>query len=492
MIRRFAFLLLLLCANSLFARHFEFTPPARKAYEKVLSLRFQEALALLAQQRLQDPDNLIVHHIENYIDFFSIYISEDPALYKRLKKNKSTRLEKIEAGDPDSPHYLFVQADIRLQWALIQLKFEDYLGAFSDVSKAYKLLQKNRARFPNFMPNLKDLGILHAMVGTIPDSYKWGVRLLGMDGTIAQGQKEIEQVLAYAKNHDFIFETETTVLYAFFLLHLKNAPEKAWSTISNGQLQPASNPLHCFIMANVGMRADQNDAAIRILQNRPQGPEFFDFPYLDFMLGMAKLRRLDADADIYFSQFLKNYRGQNFIKETYQKLAWHELIKGNTAGYNQYMKACIDHGIANAGEDKNALLEAQSGKVPLPTLIKARLLFDGGYFQRAHESLKGISPVGLSQHPNRLEYVYRMGRILHGLSRYDEAITYYKEAIRQGEDEPFFYACNAALQIALIYERQKNISLAKTYFEKCLDIYPDEYRTGLHQKAKSGLERIRG
>ncbi|MEN0005413.1 MAG: tetratricopeptide repeat protein [Bacteroidota bacterium] len=490
MSRLFYLITLLLLSSSAYSKHFEFDSSARDVYQKVLSLRFNEAYALLAHQKLKDPDNLVLIHIENYIDFFTIYISEDKAVYDRLRKHKKKRLARIKEGDPSSPYYLYAQADIRLQWALVQLKFEDYLSAFNDVSKAYKLLQRNQEQFPDFMPNLKDLGILHAMVGTIPDNYKWGARLLGLSGTIEQGQAEIQQVLDYAATNDFIFETETHVLHAYFLLHLKHDYKGAWQAVKKGRLSPTTNPLHAFIMANIAMRTGKNDEAIRILQQAPKTRQYVAFPYLEFMLGMAKLRRMDEDADQYFTAFLKKFRGRNFIKETYQKLAWHKLIAGDREGYRRYMKACLDHGDTESGEDKNAYLEAQAGTVPIAGLIKARLLFDGGYYQRALTALEEVQKSDLKRSPNQLEYTYRMGRVLHGLQRYEDAISAYRSTITRGRKAPYFFACNAALQMGLIYEEQGNVALAKAAFQDCLRIKPDEYRTGLHQKAKSGLARL--
>ena len=475
-----------------FGGKFEYTPLAKEAYEKVMSLRFDEANQTLIQLKLNEPDNLVAYHIENYIDFFKIYIGENEATFNKLKKNKSIRLDKIEKGDKTSPYYLFIQADIRLHWALARLKFDEYFTAFSEVSKAYKLLKKNQKKFPDFMPNLKDLGILHAMIGTIPDNYKWGVKLLsGMEGTISQGQKEIERVLDYASKHDFLFESETTVLYAFLMLHLNNKNEAAWSALRSGSLKPATNPLHTFVTANIAMRIGKNDEAIRLLMQRPKGKQFFEFPYLDFMLGMSKLRRLDRDASFYFKKFLSRFEGRNFIKEAYQKMAWQELINDNTEGYKKYMKSCMSKGMDVSGEDKSAEKEAKSGLIPDVALVKARLLFDGAYFQKAYQVLQKKDPNSLQNKAHRLEYSYRKGRILHGMKNYKEAIKHYQETINKGRKEPYFYACNAALQIGLIHEKARRKKEAIRYFETCLDIKPDEYRTGLHHKAKAGLERLK-
>lgn len=475
------------------AKYFHFSTDARSAYAKVTSLRFGEAYALLAQLRLKEPDNLIVHHIENYIDFFTLYINEDESEYKALKARRDQRLDLIKhTGDQQSPYYRFIQADIRLQWALARLRFEDYFGAFTEVSKAHKLLQENDELFPDFLPNKKDLGILHAMVGTIPDNYKWGIKLLGgLEGTIEQGRREIEQVLAKAKGQDFIFEQETQVLYAFLLLHLENQEDEAWKAVANAKLDPRGNPLHCFVMANIAMRSGRNDKAISLLKDRPQGRAYADFPYLDYMLGLAKLRRLDHDAGPYFERYLTQYQGRNFIKEAYQKLAWQSLVKGDEAGYRRHIKSCLQKGYAIAGGDKSAEREALSGQLPELHLLKARLLFDGSYFEQGYQLLSA-KPADYFSGARQLEYHYRLGRLLHGMKRYPQAMEQYRFTLEKGSGSPLFYACNAALQIGIIHERHQRMGEARQAYEQCLNLKPEEYRLGLHQKAKAGLARIKG
>ncbi|NRA47601.1 MAG: tetratricopeptide repeat protein [Phaeodactylibacter sp.] len=484
-------LILLLPASMMAGKYFHFTTDARTAYDKATALRFGEAYALLAKVRLQEPDNLIVHHIENYIDFFKLYISENEEEYKKLKARRDLRLETIErSGNPSDPYYRFVQADIRLQWALIRLRFEDYIGAFTEVSKAYKLLRENEALFPHFMPNKKDLGILHAMVGTIPDSYKWGVKLLGgLEGTIEEGRREVEAVLEYAEHHDFVFEKETKVLYSLLMLHLENKGDDAWRAINQTGLTPRESPLHCFIMAHVAMRTGRNDQAIELLQLFPKGGGFYKFPYLDYMLGLAKLRRLDTDAAPFFQSYLQFYNGRNFIKETYQKLGWQALVNGDETAYRRHMLNCIAHGYAVAGGDKNAQQEAESGVVPNLDLLRARLLFDGGYFQQGYEMLANKGEASFKG-VHELEYFYRLGRLLHGMEDYPKALSHYRSTIERGADSPSFYACNSALQMGIIYEAQDERNKARKAYERCLSLKPEEYRVGLHQKAKAGLARL--
>lgn len=491
--RLLLFLLLLFVATGLYAdAHFSFTPAAKEAYHSAVNLRFADAQAQIDQIKLVDPDNLIIYHIENYIDFFTIIINEDVAEFRRLEKNKSLRLDKIKQGDQSSPYYLYAQAEVRLQWALARLKFEEYFTAFTEVSKAYKLLTENEQRFPSFVANKKSLGVLHAVIGTVPDTYRWGIKLLGgMDGSIAQGTKEIEAVLQYAKTNEFIFEEETLVLYAFLMLHLKNNTNRPWQILRNSRLDPNKNPLACFVLANVAMRTGRNDEAIRILQHRPVSRDYHPFHYLDYMLGLAKLKRLDTDADVYLKRYVKNFKGRSYLKEAYQKLAWDRLIKGDESGYQRYIQYCLEKGATQIEGDKSAYREAKSGEIPHADLLRARLLSDGGYYRRGYELLIAKTAGDFSVKRQQLEFSYRLGRILHEMKNLPDALQYYQTTILEGKDEPYYFACNAALQAGNILEGQKRYQQARIFYNLCLEMRPDQYRNGLHQKAKAGLNRLK-
>ncbi len=474
------------------APYFEFNPQARSAYEKVISLRFNEAQNELEQLKINEPENYIVFYIENYIDFFSIFISENKETFDRLESNKNYRINKLKKADKSSPYYLYTQAEINLQWALARLKFEEYFSAFGEVRSAYKMLNKNVDKFPNFVANNKSLGILHALIGTVPDNYKWGVKLLsGMEGSIAEGQGEIEYILDYARDNDFIFEAETQVMYAFLLLHLNNQSEEAWSVIRSGALDPASNPLACFVLANVALRTGRSDEAVTILEQRPKSPKFYPFHYLEYMLGLAKLYQLDHSADVHFKRYLNNFNGINYIKEAYQKLAWIAVLKEDEAKYRSNMTLCINRGNAIIGGDKNAQKEASQQLIPDGHLLRARLLFDGGYYERAYNYLMTKSVSDFNQKRFQLEYTYRLGRITHLLNREKEAIKFYQKTINNGRNESYYFSCNAALQMGKLYEKRKEYDKAKQYFSDCQKINPDEYKSGLHQQAKAGLNRLK-
>ncbi len=469
--------------------YLEFSEEIKKAYRLILSLRLDEGRAVIERIKVSEPNNALVYLVEDYIDFFTLFIGEDKASFERLVKNKKIRLKQIKASDRSSPYYLYAQAEINLHWALVRIKFEQRFRAFREISNAYSLLTENEERFPNFLPNKKGLGVLHATLGTIPDKYKWGVKFIsGMEGTIEQGLAELESLILYAQESNYFFADEALILYAFIQLHLNNNAQIAFELTQRAELDIRNNPLACFVKANIAMRSGHNDEAIEILLDRPQGVQYLDFDYLDFSLGLAKLRRLDSDADEYLLKFVKNFKGMNYIKEAYQKLAWHALIFDGQKRYKRYIKQCLAQGYAIVDEDKSAKQEGLGATVPHVGLLKVRLLSDGGYYERALEQMEKAD-VGFDE-GQHIEWLYRKARLYQQTKRIGKALELFDVLLQQWSDNPSYMICNAALQSAILYEQRGSAEQAQHYFELCLKKNPNQYKTGLHQKAKAGLVRL--
>lgn len=484
----FLLLLTFISLRAMSQTHYTMTDDMRQAYELAMSLRHDEAKEAIAHIQASDPDNLLRLHVENYLDFFTIFIQEEKSTFKQLEKNKKKRINQLNDGAKDNPWYRFVKAEILLQWALARSKFDQKYRAASEVYSAYKILEENNKQYPDFDLNKKSLSILHALAESLPGYVR---TIFGVDGSIEKGTDEIAYLAKQDQEQLGVFYDEVTTIYAYILLFQNNKKQQAWEVIQSRPLGTESNPLACFVQANIAQKNGLNDEAISILQHRPSGAEFADFHYLDFILGKAKLNKLEPDAQVYIQRFIDNFQGQHFIKEAYQKLAWYELlINDDLLAYKKYMKLCADNGQDLVDEDKQAHREAKNKEIPNPELLKARLLYDGGYYQRAYTQLVTKAYLFDTESHDYLEYNYRMGRIAQALNSLTDALQYYGYAINLDKKGKSYMSCNAALQMALIYESQGGFAKAYSYLEKCLDLNPDKYKDGLHQKAKTAKERV--
>lgn len=490
-LRVFSFFIGLFLTVHIGAQDFEFSNDLKNAYELVIKLELTKGQALVDKIKINEPNNYLVYHVENYIDFFRCFIDEDEKYFKKIKDNKDFRLDKISNGNEKSPYYKFSQAEILLQWALMRLKFEEYPTALYEINSAIKLLEENEKLFPDFIENKKSLSALHAIVGTIPEKYRnilsW---VSSFNGTIEQGYREINEVYSQLNKIKSPFAQEVIVIKSLIELHLKNDSKSAYSTIQSPYLNPTNNPLICFISANVTHRFGKNDAAIDILLSHKPTNTQHPLYYLEYLKGIYKLNRLDKDSDQYIRKYLNYFNGRNYIKEAYQKLAWYEwVINKDSLEYKRNMSYCILKGNDQIDEDKQAFELAKNKTIPNRDLLQVRLLSDGSYLNKAKEFLSSIESNKRSVSEN-IEFYYRQGRIAQGLNNHSLTEKAYLSCLSLPYDKSLYFQLASSLYLGKSYEDQKNFAKAKTYYSNCLQMDSAQYKTSLQQKAKAGLQRV--
>jgi len=469
-----------------------------KAYDLILQLRLEEADDFLKIARQANPSNNIIPYLENYSDFLRIVISEEEAVFKTLAPLKKKRIAQLEKGNAKSPWHLYCQAQVNMQWAFARIKSGEFPTAALELNKSYKLLIRNKELYPDFSPNNAALGLLHVLIGTVPDNYKWIIESLSFHGTVKQGINELKHTLDdpdIPVKYPFL-KSESIFLLSFitfnfssdqhdsaFLTNLLEAPQNK-SLIGK-------SPLLAYAAAAYFLHNGKNDQALMLLQNRPVGKEYYPFHYLEYLTGVAKLNKLDPGARLYFLRFVVNFKGNNFIKSAYQRLAWIELLNNNLKGYNENIMRIRLMGNNDIDGDKQALKEADMPKPPDLTLLKARLLFDGGYYNEALLQLEKFDPARLESTREKFEVTYRLARIHHKMGNIAKALTYYNKSLIQGAEYPFYFAANSALQLGIINESSGDNESARMYYEKCLALKYDEYRNSISQKAKAGLSRVK-
>ncbi|MFZ4399146.1 MAG: tetratricopeptide repeat protein [Bacteroidales bacterium] len=499
-------LFLLIIAKSSFA-YFDFTVNCRKIHQQIMNLQLAEAQQLIETEKKANPSNIIPYYLENYKDFISIIISQDKNLFDQLLDKRSNLIDKIEKEDAASPYYNYCLADVYFQWAAARLIFmKDFSNVFEglkagiEIKKSYDLLESNQNKYPNFTPNLKLLGLMHAMIDAVPDSYKSMVKKLAFDGSFEQGASELilltEKTLT-DKNYDYL-KSEALFILTFIEINLQGDKQKAiflkkYFTHPEFIQTFKSSAVLLYSKARYEMFFGKNDDAILTLENFPRGKEYAYFGFIDYLTGKVKLNRLDKDAIIYFLNYTINYKGSLYIKSSYQHIAWYYLLNNDEKKYADYMQKTKQFGSTLSETDKQADYEAEKRDPPNIQLLKASVLCDGGYYQQALKILDGSNQLlQLRTTKDSLGFLYRMGRIYQEWEKTDAALPYYESVIRNGDDKPWYFACNAALQLGLIYESHKEITKARLYYKRCIGMSPKEYKNSLHAKAKAGLRRIGG
>ncbi len=463
------------------------------AYKNVLALNFHKADSLLALEREKYPGNLYVDYIENYRDFLSVFLSEEEDRLERLEVKKDMRLEKMDLLPDDNPYKKLMMANINLQWAFARTKFEQFFTAALEINRAYRLITGNAERFPEFVPNSIALGVMHIMIGLVPDQYGWILSLISMEGTVEQGKAELYSVLEKGLSDSrWNYLTPEALFYLGFI-ELNLSPDIS----ALNKLKPYLNKIGYenlimdYLKISIFMHTGQTDSAIIVLSEAEKiEKNYFPFYFLDYLHAECRIRQLNPEADLYYGYFLSKFKGRNYIKDAWYKRALLSYLNNNTAGYYGYMDSVLTHGYTIIDADKNAQKMAEQCNIPPnKTLLKTRFLFDGGYYTQALKTLSEIDTAYLDS-DDKLEMFYRYGRIYHRLKNYPEAEYFYNTAIEKRGNSTRYFAANSALKLAQIYESEGQYFKAEKYYLLCLDMDFDEYRNSIRGKAKDGLERV--
>ena len=99
-------------------------------------------------------------------------------------------------------------------------------------------------------------------------------------------------------------------------------------------------------------------------------------------------------------------------------------LLGNMQAAQNARQLLLKKGNTDTDADKQAERDAKSNTWPNKTLLKARLLNDGGYHNEALNMLLGKTSNDFAKPEEKLEFAYRVARIYDDLERNEDAIKY--------------------------------------------------------------------
>ncbi len=470
---------------------YDFNATCIQAYQEVNKLKITSATVLIAKAKQQNPQNLIPVLLDAYTDFYVLFLLENPADYAQRFKRFEQTIDALKEGPKNNPLYNYCLSNVYIHRAMVSLKFGHFWDAGWDIRKSFMLAQENQDKFPAFTGDDLLYGALQGIVGTVPKGYQWLTSLLGMRGSQKQG---MTLVANFANGTDVwakLFSPESYFIYPYLLFHLQNEKDAALAFIKDKKLDLVNNHLHAWTAANLALNHKASIDTKNIIENRNKSADYLTLPFWDFELGCAKLYALDLDgATPLLTKYTEQFKGNFYIKDALQKLSWANFLKGDLRAAEAARKQIFLRGGIDTDADKQALKDAKTGVWPNPLLLKARLLADGGYTKEALAILQGKQALFTSP-LDKLEYVYRIGRIYEDMGKDTEAITYYKQTIQIGANQTAYFAARAALQAGQILEKRGQKQDAIAFYEQCLSMEEHSYKNSLDQRAKAGIARCK-
>ncbi|GAB3998235.1 hypothetical protein GCM10028807_45360 [Spirosoma daeguense] len=471
------------------AQDFNWTSGLKNAYSDLQKLKIQAAQQTLSREK---SDNGVRVFLDNYVDMLTLVTSDDDRAFANLSSREDTRLDALKELDDTSPWKRVLQAEVRLHWAFVKLKFGKEVSASWDVIRAYKLLTDNQKRFPDFLPTYKSLGTLHVMIGSVPDNYTWVARLLGLQGSVSQGQQELLRA-----QKDATFGLESQLIDLMVRAYVLKFTDADGQTLRQLIQENSDNLLLHFFGATIEQKNGHGEQALAYLSKRPVGNTYQTLPIVENILGDIYLQKGEyVTAIAHFQQFISNYKGRNFLKDTYYKLfLCHWLANQSDAETRPFLQKVLSNGRTTVESDKAAQKFAESylkrGVSPnQKVLMRARLASDGGFTDSALAYLRPYTEAKFAETVEKAEYNYRLGRIYQRRNDSTAAIPYLSRALALSEPDQLSFGATSALQLGYIYQQKNDRTRARSYFQKALSFKNHEYKNSVDNKARAALSQF--
>ena len=481
-----------------------------KAYKYCEKFEIQEAKNLLQHtKQLSNKTQYTSILIENYADFLQLICSENEKQYLQLLDNEELRLNNLEQFSNDTT-YKFCQAEIKLQWAFVHLKFGHEWRAFQNIRQSFKLLKESEKLYPNFLPQQRSLGLLYILLSAVPENYQWALSVFGLQGDEQKGINYLQNV---AQSNHF-YANEAKLILALAQTFILKQPEKALLTVQLYDLERKTlaepeNLLQSFVLSWVYLKSGKAKKVLmineqiedNILGEIAKFKENFRQKAKENLLRCDILLRVYVYAEAlllsnnlqksekYYMLYSEYVEGNLYLKDCYYKLLLIHYLQNNTAKVHEYKQLILSKGTEKTSADRYAMSFAKKKLILNKGLLIVRLLSDGGEYADALQKLAQIDTNKLSILEDKVTYYYRTARILHKQKKYQTALHYYKIVLAKPLTESYF-APNSALQIALIYVELQQILKAK-YYANLVENYRNyEYENSIRGETKMLLRKL--
>jgi tetratricopeptide (TPR) repeat protein len=452
-----------------------------QAFAHILNLQFNEARA--AAQKLPLLPSI---YYSSLADMVELLVLEKPALFAAYETQWESRLNKLSTATPSAEKY-YTLAELRLQWAVINLKFGHELQAAWQLRQSYLAAQACRQQHPHYEPIRKTWGILNIMLGTVPDKYQWVLRMLNLRGSVEGGLLELNRVSRTAQVHG----AEARILLALSQSYLLQQNETALALLEEmAQTHPAQ--LVWFLASAIALKSGQAGKAQTFLDSLIRPAQPCPIPYAHYLRGEALLASGNYNQAIQaYRQFIADYDGENFVKDAWYKTGVCYALANDSLQAEACFGKAKKEGTNRTEADRYAQAQLNDSPWPHPVIAKLRYATDGGYYQQALKLAQQHARDSFPSKKDSVEFLYRTARLYHKLAYTDTCLVLYQQTIESAGPHAWYFAPNACLQTGYILKQRGDYAEAEKYFRKALTYSGHPYKNSIDSKAQAALASLK-
>lgn len=462
-------------------------PQIYEAYHDVLKLKLEKGRAKLNQVIPNQAQLGHYHYVKSLADVIEILITEDPKLYKKYEDSEEDNLDGLREMDESDPHRRFYNAEIRIQWAIIKIMFDEDMKAGLSLKTAYNYTERNIEKHPDFVSNYKAYGSLHVLFAVVPESYHWILKLFGIKGNSILGWDELNKI-----QPDNPYWLETGLIKSLIAINILNKEKQTLELLDELRANHKDNLIVNYLYNTALIKYAKSEQALPSLRKLLFASEdYYQIVNVYYKLGDIYMQKQQYPlARYHLSKFLNQHKGKNYVKDTWFKIFLSYWLEGNQKMAEIHWNKAKESGRTFASADRNANSLMDQDNYPNPWLMKARLATDGGYFELASQALDEIQQGSLANKKEESEYFYRYGRLNDKMEQDQDAIFNYLNAIKKAGKENWYFAPSACLYTGYIYELRLDYEKAHFYYKKAMSYKKHSYKAGIDNKAHAALKLL--
>lgn len=461
--------------------------------EAIFGFKLAEAestFTLLAAQ----PDGKVAaaFHLET-ISLLKLIASDKETYFDEFLA-RSNALRDVLEEEPASTWQAFLEAEAYLHRAIARSKRGQYLRAALAGRSAYLGYERLLQAHPDFYDAYKGMGVLHAGIGSASGVRRKFLDLLGFDGTIEAGLRELRIA---AEKSQFNRE-EAQVFLAQIDMRLFGSSEQSGEMMGVLWRRYPESPLLAHLYGSYLYETRQAAAAEQVYRqaaDRAEQHAYFYVDYIDFYLADVLFRQDQfAEAVFYYQRYLDRHEGPALKATALLQLG----LALEMQGQRKQATACYQKVQSSRSFDSDAVAQQAARRLqahPLNERTRTLLLSQNAYnsrrYTRAHTLLRTILEDAEASRDEKAEAAYRRGRVFHAEEHLDEALAAYAAAIAWHDDPTARWGPWAQYFTGLILEQRGDMERAEKALEAAL-AYTGEY--GYHQvlerDAKIALRRV--
>ena len=462
----------------------------RLAHQYLFALRTLSAEKVLSSEAIYNPQNGYVIYYRLYLEVIELLIANSSEVYFNKVPALNQYIDQLKKLPDDAPDYRMLLGEAKVYAGLLQVKYGSKFSGLIECLRGYNLLEENAEKYPFYEPDKKIPGLIQIGVAFMPKILQWGIKILGIKGNPNAGLKKLSE---YTRFSDGIpgYEQEA-LIFTMAAYKLMNQEDALMKMIHQQQEHFKNFALLNYVAATATIEANEADVTLKLLSHIDPEKLEIPFPPYNYLLGKAKMLRLDSVANIPLMIYLKKSVGIDYLKTTLYELTCYYYISGNNSEYLYYKAQVKEKGREFHNRDIEAAYEVMKSEPPKISLLRADFLIRGGYFERAEEELKNIVPADTSTESEKVQYYYLKGECKRLNNQINQAESAYYKAVTLGTNSGNYFAQEALVQSGLMMEKAGSKFEATKYYQLALHFkaktnpYSDLFRN----RAKAGLIRL--